>query len=94
MHFVSKRRDGSYECDCAAFWHSVECAHSQAAMHLDKEINVKVELEQISHAKRPGRKSNAVPLSNDAHTSGPTLVTNIGQNPKHAITTGLSLRVV
>ena len=75
MHFVTTRDDGSYECDCAAYWHSVECAHSQAAMHLNGVIDVALELETISHGKRSGRKSNSVPLGYDAHDA-PTLVTN------------------
>jgi hypothetical protein len=72
-HFVIKRDDGTYECDCAAYWHSVECAHSYTAMDLDKVISVEAHLEAIPHGKRMGRKSNSEPLDYAAH---PTIVTN------------------
>jgi hypothetical protein len=54
MHFVRKIND-YYECDCAAFWHSTECSHVEAAKHLDGCININDELRKIPHAKKVGR---------------------------------------
>jgi hypothetical protein len=28
MHFVKRQQDGTFVCDCKAFWHSVECSHN------------------------------------------------------------------
>ena len=50
-----KRDNGTYECDCVAYWHySVECAHSYVAMDLVKFISVEDILEAIPHRKRMG----------------------------------------
>jgi hypothetical protein len=69
MHFVRKMTD-KYICDCAAFWHSTECSHVEAAKHLDGNININDELRKIPHAKKVGRpnKSNIL-MAHEATSS-------------------------
>jgi len=73
MHFVKHLDDGTWECDCKAFWHSVECSHVQAAMHLKGEVNIEQELMKISNGKRVGRrnKSEAAPIDLTTHIIRP-----------------------
>jgi hypothetical protein len=67
MHFVWLRDDGTYECDCAAYWKVVECSHVAASQHLDKVIDLEAELQLIQRAKRPGRPRNYMPVDYSAH---------------------------
>ena len=69
MHFVKRQQDGTFVCDCKAFWHSVECSHVMAALHLTGDVNVDDELMTITNGKRVGRpsKAEALPISLSTH---------------------------
>jgi hypothetical protein len=62
MHFVWLKDDGTYECDCTAYWRVLECSHSAGSKHLDGVINLEAELQLILGAKRTGRPRNYTPV--------------------------------
>ena len=67
FHYVYKKPNGKYVCDCKAYWTSIECAHQKAAMHLEAEINLCSEMQGIERARSSGRPRGYTPLGYAAH---------------------------